>query len=266
MPSNRSTRRNGLRRCALLLALLALPGCASTQAERLEAQNRIKQANSHFEIGVDHLENARYANGLRELRVAESLDPKNPRIQVALAEAYMRKGKATEAESHLILALEIHPAYHDARLNLSGLYLMLGRFEEAATQAGILADDPTFPGVWRAYTNKGIAELSLGRDTVAREQLNLAIEFNKEYWPALLTLGMLEQKQGRSVESIRYFQRALDQRLAPNARAEVNYRMAEVYVSLGKRAKAVDHLMTAVSQTPDGEWGRKSEEYLKILR
>jgi Tfp pilus assembly protein PilF len=266
MLSKQPTRRNRLRRCAALLALLVLPGCASTQAERFEAQNRIKKANSHFEIGVDHLENGRYANGLRELRVAESLDPKNSRIQAGLAEAYMRKGKAVEAEAHLVRALEIDPSFHDARLNLSGLYLMIGRYADASEQSRILADDPTFPGVWRAYTNRAIAELSLDHDGVAREQLDLAIDFNKNYWPALLTLGMLEKKEGRPVESIQYFQRALEQGPAPNARAEVNYRMAEVYVSLGKRAKAVDHLMTAVAQTPDGEWGRKSEEYLKILR
>jgi Tfp pilus assembly protein PilF len=266
MLSNRTTRRNRLWCCAALLALLALPGCASTYADRMEAQHRIKQANSHFELGVDHLENGRYANGLRELRVAESLDPKNPRIQAGLAEAYMRKGKADEAEAHLLRALEIKPNFHDARLNLSGLYLMIGRYPDASEQSRILVDDPTFPGVWRAYTNRAIAELSLDHDAVAREQLDLAIDFNKNYWPALLTLGMLEKKEGRPVESIQFFQQALEQRLAPNARAEVNYRMAEVYVSLGKRAQAVDHLMTAVAQTPDGEWGRKSEEYLKILR
>jgi len=266
MSSDHPWHRKRLRCVVALLLLLALPGCATSQADRLEAQNRLKQANSHFELGVDHLENGRYANGLRELRVAEGLDPENPRIQAALAEAYMRKGKSVEAETHLLRAVEILPEYHDARLNLSGLYLMIGRYADAATQARILVDDPTFPGVWRAYTNRAIAELGLGNNATAREQLELALEFNKKYWPALLSLGILEKKEGRPVEAISYFQQALDQGPAPNARAEVNYRMAEIYVSLGKRNQAVDHLMSAVAQTPDGEWGKRSEEYLKILR
>jgi Tfp pilus assembly protein PilF len=266
MASNHPWQRNRLRRVAALLLLLALPGCATSQADRLEAQHRIKQANSHFEVGVDHLENGRYSNGLRELRVAEGLDSENPRIQAALAEAYMRKGKVADAEAHLLRALEIQPAYHDARLNLSGLYLMIGRYEDAAVQAEVLVDDPTFPGVWRAYTNRAVAELGLGDNAEARRQLELAIDFEKNYWPALLSLGILEKKEGRPVEAISFFQRALEQKPAPNARAEVNYRMAEVYVSLGKRKKAVNHLMSAVAQTPDGEWGKKSEEYLQILR
>ena len=58
----------------------------------------------------------------------------------------------------------------------------------------------------------------------------------------------------------------LEQKPGPSARAEANYRLAEIYVSLGKREQAVGHLMTAVAQAPDGKWGKKSEEYLKILR
>jgi type IV pilus assembly protein PilF len=254
-------------RCAVaLLALLALPGCAMSAADRYEAEHRIKQANSHYELGVDHLENGRYANGLRELLVAETLQPTNPRIHAALAEAYMRKGIVVEAEAHLIRALELDPKYHDARLNLSGLYLMIDRYEDAAAQAQILVDDATFPAVWRAYTNRAIAEMRLGNNVVAREQLDLAVEYNKNYWPALLSLGILEQKEGRLVEAISFFRLMIEQKPAPGARAEANYRMAEIYVSLGKRKQAVDHLMAAVAQTPEGKWGKKSEEYLKILR
>ena len=266
MVSKQSSHHIQLRCAVALLVLLALPGCVTTAADRYEAEHRVKKANSHFELGVDHLENGRYANGLRELLVAETLQPTNPRIHAALAEAYMRKGKVVEAEAHLVRALDLDAKYHDARLNLSGLYLMIGRYEDAAVQAQILVDDPTFPAVWRAYTNSAIAEMRLGNDAVAREQLGFAVEFNKNYWPALLSLGILEQKEGRPVEAISLFRLTLEQNPMPGARAEVNYRMAEIYVSLGKRDQAVDHLMAAVAQTPEGKWGRKSEAYLKIIR
>ncbi|MBW2287163.1 MAG: tetratricopeptide repeat protein [Deltaproteobacteria bacterium] len=266
MHSNHSSHRVGLRCAVALLVLLALPGCATTAADRLEAEHSDAKANSHLELGVDHMENGRYAHGLRELLVAETFQPTNPRVHAALAEAYMRKGKVVEAEAHLIRALEIDPKYHDVRLNLSGLYLMIGRYQDAAVQAQALVDDATFPAVWRAYTNRAIAEMRLGNNAVAREQLDLAVEYNKNYWPALLSLGILEQKEGRPVEAISFFRRTLEQKPTAGARAEANYRMAEIYVSLGKREEAVDRLMAAIVQTPEGKWGRKSEEYLKILR
>jgi Tfp pilus assembly protein PilF len=251
--------------CTGWIALLAASGCATNQPD-LERERRFKQASSHFEIGVDHMENRRYAMGLREFLTAESLDPENPRIQYGLAEAYMQQGKPVEAEIHLLRALEIYPEYHDARLNLSALYLVLERYPEAADQARILADDPTFPAAWRALTNLAVAELGQRNLAAARTHLELANEFHRTYWPTLLTLGILEQEEGRSRQAISYFEQVLEQKSGANAQAEANYRLAKIYVSLGDRRRAVSHLMTAVAQTPDGEWGRKSEKYLAILR
>jgi tetratricopeptide (TPR) repeat protein len=251
--------------CGALIALFAAPGCATNKKDP-ELAYRLEKANSHMEIGIDHLNNGRYALGLREFLTAESFDPKNAKIQVGLAEAYMHKGKVEEAEAHLLRALEIYPQYHDARLNLSALYLVIGRDSAAAFQARILIDDPTFPATWRALTNLGLAELAQGNRSEARQHLELANEFKRSYWPALLTLGILEKQEGHPLEAISYFEQVLDLKPGPSARAEVNYRLAEIYVTLGKRDQAVGHLMTAVAQTPDGEWGKKSEEYLKILR
>jgi tetratricopeptide (TPR) repeat protein len=248
-----------------LFALFAAPGCAMNQPDP-ELEHQLKRANSHFAIGIDHLDNGRYALGIREFLIAESLDPRNARIQVGLAEAYMHKGKAEEAEAHLLRALDVYPEFHDARLSLSALYLMTGREPQAAVQSRMLVDDPTFPATWRALTNLGLAEFAQGNHAEARKHLELAIEYNRSYWPALLTLGILAKQEGRLPEAVSYLRQVLEQKPAPGARAEANYHLAGVYITLGKRDQAVGHLKTAVAQTPDGKWGKKSEEYLKILR
>jgi len=261
----KSTTHSKLMGWLLCGALAAACGCA-TAGRSPEDEARLKQAKSNFEIGIDHMDHGRYALALQALLDAESLDPKNARIHVALAEAYMHRGRVDDAEKHLLRALDIYPLYHDARLNLSALYLMSGRFSEAAMHSRLLVDDATFPATWRALTNLGVAEIGLGNLVEARKNLQLAYEYNRAYWPALLSLGTLAKREGRMREAIEYFEQALAQQPTPNARAEVNYRLAEVYVSLGKRERAVSYLRTAVAQSPDGEWGRKSEEYLKILR
>ena len=261
---NQSTLVRRLLFC-VLIALFAAPGCATNRRDP-ELEHRLKQAKSHFDIGIDHLNNGRYALGVREFLIAESLDPLNARIQVGLAEAYMHKGKVEEAEAHLVRALDLYPGFHDARLSLCALYLMTGREPQAASEARILIDDPTFPATWRALTNLGLAEIAQGNSAEAREHLVLAIEYNRSYWPALLTLGILEKQEERFPEAVSYLQQVLEQKPGPSARAEANYRLAEIYVVLGKREQAVGHLLTAVAQAPDGKWGKKSEEYLKILR
>jgi tetratricopeptide (TPR) repeat protein len=81
-----------------------------------------------------------------------------------------------------------------------------------------------------------------------------------------LNLGILEADQGNRRQAIALFEQVLSLRPGPSAEAEVNYRLGEIYASLGERERAVGHLTAAVEKAPNGPWGRKSEESLKRLR
>jgi len=248
-----------------LLALAPVFGCATAPPAEEEKLNR-KKAASHFNLAADHADNGRIELALRDLLEAGRLDPGDPRTQHSLGIVYLQKGKTAEAEMHLLRALEIQPDYGQARFNLSTLYLGQGRYEGCIQQSKILYDDATFPWPWRALTNWGWAAYKLGRVEEARRQLEHSRDFRAHYWPTLLNLGILEAEQGHRVEAIRYFSDVLEAAPEASAEAEANYRLAEIYVSLGKREQAVGHLRTAVVKAPSDPWGKKSEEYLKLLR
>ncbi len=241
-------------------------GCASTSAQEAEAKLNVKRAGSHFNIAVDHEKNGRIELALRELLTARRLDPKNPKILHSLGITYLRKGKEAEAEKFMKQALAIRPDYQDARYNLSTLYMRQGRYEACITHTKILYDDPTFPQPWRALTNWGWSSYKRGQVDEARRQLGLALDYNGRYWPTLLDLGILEAEQGNKMEAIGYFERVLALEPDLSATAEANYRIGELYVSLGKRHEAMEVLRTAVLKAPTDPWGKKSEEYLKLLR
>jgi type IV pilus assembly protein PilF len=249
--------------CAAL-ALSLLSGCTTARG-RAENADRARRATAHLNLGMDHLQSGRSALGLRELLVAESLDPTNPLVQGALGEAYFSSQKLKEAESHFLNAIRIDPDYHEATLSLSALYIVLARYEETIALCAGLADDPTFPGPSRALANLGWAQFQLGRLDEARKAFAQALEFNDKYWPAMLSMATLEAHQGRRMEAIAMLQRVIDLSPGPRVEAEANYRLAENYIALGRRDRAVGHLTTAVARAPDGEWGRRSEEYLKLL-
>jgi len=249
--------------CALVG--LSLPGCATT-ASREEHELNVRRANSHFDLAADHISNGRLEVGLRELLLAERLDPENARIQHGLGIAYLQRGKVEEAQQHLRRAIDLQPEYHEARFNLSTLYLSLERYDDCIEQSAILADDATFSAPWRALANWGWALYRQGHVTEARTRLDRALRFNPQYWPTLMNLGILDAEQGRRPEAIQHFTRLLDLDPGPSATAEANYRLAEIYVSLGRRQQAMGHLGTAVVKAPSDPWGKKSEEYLKLLR
>ena len=250
--------------CMLVVTLLAT-GCATAQKQAEERQ-RLRKANSHLDIGIGYLESERVALALREFLIAENLDPRNARIQYALGEAYLARGKVEESELHLKRALELYPDHHDARLSLTALYLLQERHPEVIEQCDLLVGDPTFPAPYRALGNRGLAQMRMGRSQEARRSLELALDYNAQYWPALLTLGTLEAEEGHRLEAIGLLQQILQLDPGPRIESEVNYRLAEIYISLGKRQRAIGHLSTSVTRAPEGPWAAKSQEYLKLLR
>lgn len=288
---------------ALLVGLLGVGGCATTSSPQMEAEgapgSRVsaaalasagapppptdqmemkpkpraeiskgdrQEARAHQSVGISYLKDGRVALAIRELQTAERLNPYDDYIQLGLAEAYRLNGRLKEAETHVVRALKLDPNFQDARLTLSGLYVQMGRYQDAITQARLLADDPTFPIPWTALTNMGFAQLELGQLGNARKSLEQAIEYEDKYWRAHLDLGILEVKEGKRLDALNEFERVLALKPGPLAEAEANYRIAEIYIALGNRDRAVQHLVAASSTKPSGLWGKRSEEYLKRLR
>jgi type IV pilus assembly protein PilF len=249
----------------LLAGTPVLSGCATSSA-RAEQQDSARKAASRLDLGGEHLRQGRFALALREFLSAEKLDPKNPQIQRALGEAYLAQGKRMESELHYRRALELFPEFHDARLALSALYILEERYAESSVECKLLIDDPTFAEPWRALANLGVAELKLGQLIEARKHLDLAREYRRDYWPVTLTLAQVELLQGHRREALTHLQEVLALEPGPAVEAEANYRIAEIYIALGQRSQAMGHLTTAQAKTPEGIWGRRSEEYLKLLR
>jgi type IV pilus assembly protein PilF len=263
----RSKLRKGPAWSGALALVLAL-GCASTaddEPARLSAADQ-SRARAHQSVGATHLREGRIALAIRELRASEKLNPGDKWTQLTLAEAYRRRGLNEDAERHLRKALEIDPVFQDARLTLSGLYIQTERYAEAIAEAQILTDDPTFPHPWTALTNKGWALARLKRRGEAREALTTALEYNVRYWRAQLNLGILDSEEGKRIDAIERFERVLELAPGPLGTAEANYRIAEIYVSLGNREQALEHLVAATTQRPSGPWGKRSEDYLRRLR
>ena len=225
-----------------------------------------KRAASHYSIGSGYLRDGQVGLAIRELRIAEDLNPKDRWIQLALAEAYRRKGLFEDTERHLLKAMILEPKFQEARLTLSAVYIEMGRYVDAVAHAEELVRDPTFPVPWQALTNQGWAYYKLGQLTKATEALELATDYHAGYWRAILNLGIIDAERGERGDAIRRFERVVELEPGPLATAEANYRIAELYIAMGDRDRAVIHLTAATDERPSGPWGKRSEDYLDRLR
>ena len=252
-------------RALLGLALGAqLTACATTNPATTAENER--KARSHYEVALNHLKEGRAAVAIGELQQADELQPNDPWIQLSLAEAYRLKSHNAEAEKYLLRALELRPDFHAAKLNLSAIYIGLGRYDEAVQLSEELLGDATFPIPWKALTNKGYAYYKLGKHAEARAALENALEYHERFWPAILVLAILEEDTGQRLEAREGYEKVLSLKPGPIAEAEAHYRIATIYISLGNRSKAMHHLSVASETRPSGVWGKRSADYLKRLR
>ena len=160
---------------ALASAALAL-GCATTGTPGRSRTNA-KRARSHYDIGTDHLQQR--PDRARAARVPRRghARPAQSRVPARRSASPTSRSSATSRPSSTCGSRSRStPDFHDARLNLSALLLGSGRYEEARVEAQRLYDDPTFPGPWRALSNRGWAEYQLGRVDEARETLRARAE------------------------------------------------------------------------------------------
>lgn len=256
------------------LVLLATTGCATTSTNGLDAErDSLHQAVAVRDVGIDHLASGRTAMAIRKLQQAKTMNPDDPETVLWLGEAYRRKGMLDRAEEQLLEAIDLSSkdptgrTHQETILNLSALYIQMKRYDDAIEQSEVLIQDPTFGSPWRALTNRGWAQFQLGDYDAAQESYVAALDFFPTYWPARLNLGILQQKRRKYVDAIREYELALEtNRLGADAIAEVNYRLAEVYVALGRRSRAIEHFSVAAEQSPYGEWGTQSKSYLELLR
>jgi Tfp pilus assembly protein PilF len=146
------------------------------------------------------------------------------------------------------------------------------RWNDAAAEFEKLADDPTFVRPTRALVNLGWAHYKSGNLDRAKEDFQRALAADRSNHGAHLDLGIVYYEQGQLVEAVQHFEECVKivsdrpvQVFGP-AEAEARYRMAQAYVRLGKRDKAVDSLSIAVARGGESEWVRKSNDYLKVLQ
>lgn len=250
----------------VVLMAVSLAGSSGCASDSQPDEERLAKVSSHYDLGVDYLKSGNTAMALRELQAALALDERQPRVHHAIAEAYRLTGRFEDAQTHLRRSLTLNPDFQGARLSLSALCIQMGRYEEAIQESTTLSEDPTFAAPWRALTNVGWAQIQLGRTDEARATLLRALAMRPDYWPALLDLGILAAQTGRRAEAIESFAKVLSARPGPSAEAETNYRMAEIYVSMGDRDRALAHLASVIERPGVGEWGRRSQEYRKLLQ
>jgi type IV pilus assembly protein PilF len=254
---------------ALVAALLALfaAGACKTVGEK-----ELLLADTHRDMAEAKLSQGEPEAAIAEYQKAIAINPKDADNHFGIAEAYRRKGLLNDTERELKQALRLDPKHQEARLALGVTYLQLERWNDAAAEFQTLVDDPTFIRPARALVNLGWAHYKSGNLEQAVAELQRALKTDSANYVAHLDLGIVLYDRGDLVEAIQHFGECVNivgERPAPvygPAEAEARFRMAQAYVRLNQRDRAVDALRVAVQRGGESEWAHRSSDYLKVLQ
>ncbi len=243
-----------------------LTGCATTSYEVRE------RAETHRQLGEMQLARNQVELAIREYKTSLELYKKDPETHFGVSEAYRRKGLFDLAEHHLRQTLRLDPANVDARLNLGVVYLQMERWQDAIKVNSALIKDPTFYRPGRALVNRGWAHYKSGNAELAQRDYGEALKQGGASLYAQMNLGILYYGRGETVDAVNEFERVVEllrdrsPEMFGASEAEARFRLAQAHVKLGHHAEAIEQLEVAEKRGGEGQWGRKSGEYLAVLR
>jgi type IV pilus assembly protein PilF len=230
-------------------------GCTSTQ-------RNAETADLHLQIGTGHLSKGQYPDAIRELMIAEQLDPENPLVQNNLAIALFARKRIKDSIDHFLRAIEIKNDYSEARNNLARAYIEFNKPYDAIRELKLVLDDITYPQTERAYVNLGIAYIKIKDYARAQKNLQEALSLNRNYCLAHNYYGQtlyFQKKYGQAAA-------ALDSaiQLCQNL-DEAHYYGALSYLGMGQKDKALARMKEIMSLYPASAYAEKARVQLNKL-
>ena len=246
-----------------------------------------RQAPVLVTLGILHRSTGQYQEAISYFKRALQIDSLDSETYAQLASAYESAGRIGEAEATYRRSIALRSEYWRSYYNLARYYVFRGMNDSAAAQAAIA--ESLSPAATLPYESIGSLYAFMGRFDRAKDLLERALAIEPSY-VSLSNLGAIYQMEGQSQKSIGLYERALaindkDYRVwsslagmykmlpdgQPKARSayeraielaernhEINPRepdlicyLADCYLQIGRREKAVAMAREAVQIAPD---------------
>ena len=239
-------------------------------------KNAAIDAEIVFNTGLSYLREGRTEMALESFKKAISRDPKNAYFYKGLGIAYSqladkcsandsrcRLPKLTEAVAAARKALELNPYYVDARNDLGTWLLRSGKREEGKRELLASYEDPTNPTPEHSARNLGQSYLEEKNPAQAEVWFRTAIQRNKSYADAYLSLADTLLGENRIDEAIGQLEAGGKE--IPDDPG-VLLALGQAYHRAGRFSEARSRWEKVAAKDPGGPAGRRALELLRTLQ
>lgn len=243
----------------LFLSALSFTGCVTDSLVQKE------KSSLHLQIGVGHLNKQNYPAALRELLIAQDLDPANPIVQNNLGLTYFFRERYDLAERHLLKAVSLSSNYTEARNNYARLLIEIKKYKLAEEQLDLVLNDLTYPGFVKAYNNYGLSKFNQKQYADAKIYFKKAFDFEKDNCLAYNYYGRSALELGETQLSVQFLDKAInfcDRALTD----EPNFYSALAYYRLGQKSKALARFEELIKLYPDGIYKDKAVRMSELIK
>ncbi len=238
----------------LMTSLALLSGCLTPRAMQESKQAR--------ELGVAYLSEGNDSMAVTELKKAVKKNRWDHEAWHALGLAYYSGGHHELAADAFGEALELNPAYSQAKLNLGSLYIAMERWDDAIAITEEALSDPEYREPGRARNNLAWAHFNKGEYPQARARYREVLRQYSSFCPAIHGLGMVDEAEGKLKDALARYQQAVECNPSDlNALASLGI----VEARLDLVGDACQHLTTVRAADPYGDLKTRTDPVFDTL-
>ena len=242
----------------ILLFSGLLLGCATTQP----VDNR-KKAEAKHQLGNSLLYEKNYQGAVTELKEAAELEPENPNIQNSLGLAYQGLRLPELAIPHYQKAIQVKPESPEFQNNLGTAYAAARQWDMAIRHFQKAADNYLYRTRHVAYDNLGSAYYNKGDYRRAIDNFKKAAEYSKDYPPAYINMGISYEALKEWDNAVACYKKAAE--IEPDS-ALPHLQLGDLYLRLNQQEAAVESLLIAIGNDPNGPYGKAARNLLTTTR
>jgi type IV pilus assembly protein PilF len=227
-------------------------GCSSSGAARKGSTSEVDPkdplaATMLMQQAQGLLNGGEPAQAVEKLNAALALQPRNPTIVNFLGLAELRRGNAVKALEQFNRALELAPAYTDARNNRGVTYRQLSQPGMAEVDFLAVLTDSTYANRAGALLNLGALYMSQGNFEAAETNLHKSTRL---FGPpeAFHMLGQVEQHLGHAELAEKNLREAVSRE---GDKVEFMLSLAEFLDTAGRRDEALEFYRKILASRPN---------------
>lgn len=192
----------------LILTCLMVSGCFSSQGSK-DSLSKEEKSKLYLQMGVRYLEMNMLKEAKDNLEAAEKIDSNNANTHNTLAALYERLSMFPEALEQYQQALALDNDNAGIKNNYGRFLCERDDYEIGMQLLNEALVMPLNNKKWFAYTNIGLCEMRKGNQTVAEANFRNALQFNKNFAPALFEMQKISYHSAKYMSARAFLQRYL---------------------------------------------------------